>query len=131
MSRIFKWGEVVPVYKSDAPILCVVGARPNFMKIAPIMAALRAGPVPLPARLLHIGQHYDATMKDALFTQLGIPEPDIDLEIDSASHAVQTAEIMNRFEPVLDAERPAAVWSSATSTPPSPARWSHRRRVYR
>jgi UDP-N-acetylglucosamine 2-epimerase (non-hydrolysing) len=79
------------------------------MKIAPIMSALRAGPSPLPARLLHTGQHYDAAMKHAFFTQLGIPEPDIDLNVGSASHAVQTAEIMRRFEPVLDNERPAAV----------------------
>jgi len=99
----------VSIVTNAAPILCVVGARPNFMKIAPIMAALRAGPTPLPARLLHTGQHYDAAMKDAFFDQLGIPEPDIDLEVGSATHAAQTAEIMKRFEPVLEAERPAAV----------------------
>ena len=79
------------------------------MKIAPIMAALRAAPSPLPARLLHTGQHYDAAMKAAFFTQLGIPEPDIDLGVGSGSHALQTAEIMKRVEPVLDAERPAAL----------------------
>ena len=79
------------------------------MKIAPIMAALRARPMAMAARLLHTGQHYDAAMKDSFFTQLGIPEPDMDLEVGSASHAVQTAEIMKRFEPVLEAERPAAV----------------------
>lgn len=73
------------------------------------MDALRGGPAPLLARLLHTGQHYDAAMKASFFTQLGIPEPDIDLGVGSASHAVQTAEIMKRFEPVLDAERPAAV----------------------
>lgn len=93
----------------DSPILCVVGARPNFMKIAPIMAALRARPMAMAARLLHTGQHYDAAMKDSFFTQLGIPEPDMDLDVGSASHAVQTAEIMKRFEPVLEAEKPAAV----------------------
>lgn len=96
--------------KSGHPsILCVVGARPNFMKIAPVMAALHAGPDPVSARLVHTGQHYDARMKDAFFRQLDIPEPDIDLEVGSASHAVQTAEIMRRFEPVLDAARPSAV----------------------
>lgn len=79
------------------------------MKIAPVMSALAAQPHPVPARLLHTGQHYDAQMKDAFFTQLGIPEPDIDLGVGSSSHAVQTAEIMLRFEPVLDTERPAAV----------------------
>jgi len=94
---------------SNGSILCVVGARPNFMKIAPIMAALRSGTPTMAARLVHTGQHYDAAMKDAFFTQLGIPEPDQDLGVGSGSHAVQTAEVMKRFEPVLDAERPAAV----------------------
>jgi len=90
-------------------ILCVVGARPNFMKIAPIMRAFREGPTSLRARLLHTGQHYDAAMKHAFFDQLHIPEPEIDLEVGSGSHAQQTAEIMRRFEPVLDASPPLAV----------------------
>ncbi|MCB1821428.1 MAG: UDP-N-acetylglucosamine 2-epimerase (non-hydrolyzing) [Candidatus Competibacteraceae bacterium] len=93
---------------TSAKILCVVGARPNFMKIAPIMAALRQTPG-LEARLVHTGQHYDVEMNQRFFEQLGIPNPDIDLEVGSASHAVQTAEIMKRFEPVMDAEQPAAV----------------------
>ena len=88
-------------------ILCVVGARPNFMKIAPIMTALRQ--TSLAARLVHTGQHYDVAMNQQFFEQLGIPNPHVDLEVGSASHAVQTAEIMKRFEPVVDAERPAAV----------------------
>jgi len=99
----------VPKVKNAASILCVVGARPNFMKIAPIMEALRTGPAQIPARLVHTGQHYDAAMKDAFFDQLGIPEPDVDLEVGSGTHAIQTAEIMKRFEPVIDAERPAAI----------------------
>lgn len=90
-------------------ILCVVGARPNFMKIAPIMRAFSQQTSILPARLLHTGQHYDAAMKHAFFDQLHIPAPDIDLEVGSGSHAQQTAEIMKRFEPVLDAAPPAAV----------------------
>ena len=90
-------------------ILCVVGARPNFMKIAPIMRAFAQSDSPLEARLLHTGQHYDAAMKHAFFDQLHIPEPDIDLEVGSGSHAGQTADIMKRFEPVLDASPPAAV----------------------
>lgn len=90
-------------------IICVVGARPNFMKIAPIMAALAAAPKPLQARLVHTGQHYDEAMKHQFFNQLGIPHPDIDLGVGSGSHAVQTAEVMRRFEPVLDAEQPQAV----------------------
>ncbi len=94
---------------SPGAILCVVGARPNFMKIAPIIRAFRSGPDPIPTRLVHTGQHYDAQMNDAFFTQLQIPPPDIELEVGSASHAVQTAEIMKRFEPVVDAASPRAV----------------------
>ncbi|MAT64970.1 MAG: UDP-N-acetylglucosamine 2-epimerase (non-hydrolyzing) [Gammaproteobacteria bacterium] len=90
-------------------LLCVVGARPNFMKIAPLMAAFRSGPQPLTATLVHTGQHYDAAMKTAFFDQLGIPEPDIDLGVGSGSHSQQTAEIMRRFEPVLESEAPDAV----------------------
>ncbi len=92
----------------QAKILCVVGARPNFMKIAPVMAALKASSHLMPY-LVHTGQHYDAAMKHAFFDQLGIPKPDEDLEVGSGSHAVQTAEIMRRFEPVLDREQPAMV----------------------
>ena len=90
-------------------ILCVVGARPNFMKIAPIMGAFNKQGSGIEARLLHTGQHYDAAMKRAFFEQLGIPEPDVDLEVGSGSHAWQTAEIMKRFEPEIDAWRPHAV----------------------
>ena len=92
-----------------AQILCVVGARPNFMKIAPIMRALNNSELNLSASLLHTGQHYDAAMKKSFFDQLQIPEPDIDLGVGSGSHAVQTAEIMKRFEPVLDDLKPKAV----------------------
>jgi UDP-N-acetylglucosamine 2-epimerase (non-hydrolysing) len=92
-----------------AGILCVVGARPNFMKIAPLIRAMQGATPPLPVRLLHTGQHYDAEMNSQYFRALGIPDPDINLEVGSASHAVQTAEIMRRFEPVLDQEQPAAV----------------------
>jgi len=73
-------------------VVCVVGARPNFMKIAPIMAAFRAKPIS--AKLVHTGQHYDPSMSDSFFEQLGIPRPDVNLEVGSASHAVQTADIM-------------------------------------
>jgi UDP-N-acetylglucosamine 2-epimerase (non-hydrolysing) len=90
-------------------VLCVVGARPNFMKIAPIMRAFARPESRLSARLLHTGQHYDEAMKHAFFEQLSIPEPDIDLEVGSGSHAQQTAEIMKRFEPVLDDNPPRAV----------------------
>jgi UDP-N-acetylglucosamine 2-epimerase (non-hydrolysing) len=94
---------------AGAPILCVVGARPNFMKIAPIMRAMRSAVPQLPVRLLHTGQHYDPEMNRQFFQALDIPDPDINLEVGSASHAVQTADIMRGFEPVLDREQPAAV----------------------
>lgn len=90
-------------------ILCVVGARPNFMKIAPVMRAFSSPEFAIPARLLHTGQHYDAAMKHSFFEQLNIPEPDIDLEVGSGTHAQQTAQIMQRFEPVLDDCPPAAI----------------------
>lgn len=90
-------------------VLCVVGARPNFMKIAPVIAALRGEPFRLRTRLVHTGQHYDVAMNERFFQQLGIPTPDINLEVGSLSHAEQTAEIMRRIEPVLDAEAPAAL----------------------
>ena len=90
-------------------ILCVVGARPNFMKIAPIMRAFAADKSEYEPLLLHTGQHYDAAMKHSFFEQLHIPEPDIDLEVGSGTHAQQTAEIMKRFEPVLVSLSPEAV----------------------
>ncbi len=88
-------------------VLCVAGARPNFMKIAPVMAALAE--TGIAAQLLHTGQHYDAAMSDSFFADLGIPRPDHHLEVGSGSHAVQTAEVMKRFEPVLESVRPQAV----------------------
>lgn len=94
---------------AGAPILCIVGARPNFMKIAPIIRAMQSADPPIPLRLIHTGQHYDSKMNEQFFHALGIPDPDVNLEVGSASHAVQTAEIMRRFEPVLERERPAAV----------------------
>jgi UDP-N-acetylglucosamine 2-epimerase (non-hydrolysing) len=87
-------------------VMCVVGARPNFMKIAPIMAVLD-GVVPL--SLVHTGQHYDISMQTLFFQQLGIPEPSINLEVGSGSHGWQTAEIMRRFEPVIDAADPVVI----------------------
>ena len=95
--------------KSPYSILCVVGARPNFMKMAPIMAALGKLEPRLTVSLVHTGQHYDAAMNHQYFEALGIPQPDINLEVGSGSHAVQTAEVMRRFEPALDEKRPSAV----------------------
>jgi UDP-N-acetylglucosamine 2-epimerase (non-hydrolysing) len=86
-------------------ILVVCGARPNFMKIAPLIDAFRrTGRIE--TTLVHTGQHYDKRMSELFFRQLGIPEPDINLEVGSGSHAAQTAEIMKRFEPVLLDRRP-------------------------
>ena len=82
-------------------LLLVVGARPNFMKIAPIMQELARHPEAVTTRLVHTGQHYDATMSEVFFGQLGIPRPDVDLEVGSDSHARQTAAIMTAFEPVV------------------------------
>jgi UDP-N-acetylglucosamine 2-epimerase (non-hydrolysing) len=81
-------------------IINVCGARPNFMKIAPLMRAYRQHPRIAPL-IVHTGQHYDPNMSEVFFRQLQIPEPDINLGVGSASHAVQTAEIMVRFEKVL------------------------------
>lgn len=89
-------------------IMHVVGARPNFMKVAPVMAALAQSNV-VTQRLVHTGQHYDASMSDVFFQQLGLPQPDINLEVGSGSHAVQTAQIMVRFEEVVTARRPDLV----------------------
>ena len=89
-------------------IINVVGARPNFMKIAPIMATYKACNNIEPL-LVHTGQHYDEKMSDLFFKELGIPEPDINLEVGSASQAVQTAEIMKAFEPVVLKHKPDVV----------------------
>ena len=89
-------------------ILNIVGARPNFMKIAPLMEEYKHHSNIEPV-LVHTGQHYDEKMSDLFFRQLGIPEPDINLEIGSGSHAVQTAEIMKAFEPVVLEHKPDAV----------------------
>jgi UDP-N-acetylglucosamine 2-epimerase (non-hydrolysing) len=89
-------------------LLCVAGARPNFMKLAPLLDALRRDEFFDP-RLVHTGQHYDEKMSGGFFRDLGMPAPDHHLEVGSGTHASQTAEIMKRFEPVLLAESPAAV----------------------
>jgi UDP-N-acetylglucosamine 2-epimerase (non-hydrolysing) len=77
------------------------------MKIAPILRAFQAHEIP--ALLVHTGQHYDPEMNDRFFSDLALPAPDVNLRVGSASHAIQTAEIMRRFEPVVDEHRPAAV----------------------
>jgi UDP-N-acetylglucosamine 2-epimerase (non-hydrolysing) len=81
-------------------VICVCGARPNFVKIAPLIEAFNSKGN-FNTLLVHTGQHYDEKMSKLFFDDLGIPQPDIDLEVGSGSHASQTAEIMKRFEPVV------------------------------
>ena len=91
------------------PLVCVVGARPNFMKMAPLVQAF-ATHTRLPGVVLvHTGQHYDVAMSERLFTGLGLPAPDVNLEVGSATHAVQTAEVLRRFEPLVDELKPSCV----------------------
>lgn len=89
-------------------ILHVVGARPNFMKVAPVLNAVHSRPHVVQT-LVHTGQHYDANMSGAFFEQLGIRAPDVNLAVGSSSHARQTAEIMTRFEPVALERKPDIV----------------------
>ena len=98
-------------------ILHIVGARPNFMTAAPVMDALKPYPH-VQQMLVHTGQHYDANMSAVFFKELGLPEPDINLEVGSASHAVQTAGIMQRFEQIVLETRPdwVLVYGDVNST---------------
>jgi len=87
-------------------VINVVGARPNFMKVAPIVAAMKRREREFTPLVVHTGQHYDAAMSDAFFNDLELPEPDVYLGVGSASHAAQTAAVMERFEPVVLQEKP-------------------------
>jgi UDP-N-acetylglucosamine 2-epimerase (non-hydrolysing) len=89
-------------------IICVVGARPNFIKAAPVVEALRKRSG-ITVMLIHTGQHYDRQMSQLFFEELGLPEPDLDLQVGSASHGEQTGQIMIRFEPLLKQEKPDLV----------------------
>jgi UDP-N-acetylglucosamine 2-epimerase (non-hydrolysing) len=116
--RSSKRCERHPGHGTGAPaaplkLLLVAGARPNFMKVAPLIHAVRAHNAAcngsgrkIACRLVHTGQHYDQHMSGVFFEELGIPEPDNHLEVGSGSHAVQTAQIMLNFEPVCLSERP-------------------------
>jgi len=98
-------------------IISVVGARPNFMKVAPILAAIEKhngsqssrGGERIESVLVHTGQHYDAKMSDSFFEDLRLPSPDIQLGVGSGTHAAQTAEVLRKFEGVLLEHRPDAV----------------------
>jgi UDP-N-acetylglucosamine 2-epimerase (non-hydrolysing) len=87
-------------------VLNVVGARPNFMKVAPIVEAMKRRAGEFAPRVVHTGQHYDVQMSDAFFRDLGLPEPDVYLGVGSGSHAQQTAAVMQSFEPVVTKEKP-------------------------
>lgn len=87
-------------------VLNIVGARPNFMKIAPIVREMKRRSGEFLPLIVHTGQHYDAAMSDSFFADLGIPAPDYYLEVGSHSHAVQTAKIMTTFEPIVLEEKP-------------------------
>ena len=88
-------------------ILNVVGARPNFMKMAPLVHCLRKRGIH--QKLLHTGQHYDANMSKVFFDDLGLPAPDVYLGVGSGSHAEQTARVMVEFEKVCNADPPDLV----------------------
>ena len=97
-------------------IVHIAGARPNFPKLAPVHRAMHGAG--WRQTIVHTGQHYDEAMSGAFFDDLGIPEPEVNLEVGSASHAVQTARIMERFEPVLVAQKPdwVLVYGDVNST---------------
>lgn len=95
--------------RKPGSVLCIVGARPNYMKMAPLLRAFAAEPAMPPAVLVHTGQHYDPALNDRLFADLELPAPDVNLGVGSGSHAVQTAEVMKRIEPVIDQTAPSCV----------------------
>ena len=87
-------------------VINVVGARPNFMKVAPIVEAMRGRADEFASLVVHTGQHYDAEMSDHFFRDLQLPDPDVYLDVRGGSHAAQTALVMQRFEPIVLAEKP-------------------------
>src|SRR4051812_49558483 len=89
--------------------MSVVGARPNFMKAVPVVAALARRPDPVRQTLVHTGQHYDDAMSRIFLEELGVGEPDHMLDVGSGTHAAQTARVMERLEPVLVEEQPDLV----------------------
>jgi len=94
---------------ADRCVLSVVGARPNFMKVAPVIRELAARERPIRHVLVHTGQHYDDAMSRVFIDELGVAPPDHMLAVGSGTHAQQTARVMERLEPVLESERPDVV----------------------
>lgn len=102
--------SAISVRRRERPLcLLVAGARPNFMKVAPIIRALRVGDVGFDHRLVHTGQHYDDEMSGVFFRELGIPEPEFSLRAGGVTQAEQTARIMTAFERVCEQQRPELV----------------------
>jgi UDP-N-acetylglucosamine 2-epimerase (non-hydrolysing) len=99
----------IPPQGNRMRIVYVIGARPNFVKMAPVIAALRARVPDGRHVVVHTGQHYDQAMSEIFLEELGVPDPDHMLGVGSASHAVQTARVMERIEPVLESEGPDLV----------------------
>jgi UDP-N-acetylglucosamine 2-epimerase (non-hydrolysing) len=95
--------------RPSGPLVCVVGARPNYMKMAPLIRAFSSSSALPAVVLVHTGQHYDIAMNERLFADLELPPPDLNLEVGSGTHATQTADVMRRFEPVLDELAPSCV----------------------
>ena len=118
----------MPLRENICLVDIIAGARPNFMKIAPIIRAIearRARGSRLRYRLVHTGQHYDARMSGDFFEQLGIPSRDVNLEVGSGTQAEQTAAIMVRYEQLLlkAAQRACASWSATSRRRwPAPSR---------
>jgi UDP-N-acetylglucosamine 2-epimerase (non-hydrolysing) len=91
------------------PLLSVIGTRPNYMKIAPIMAAFASHNPPIAHVLVHTGQHYDANMEKVFFDALKAPAPDVNLQVGAGTHAVQTGEMMKRLDAVVDRYDPSGI----------------------
>lgn len=94
-----------PPGQTTLRLACVVGARPNFMKMAPLLRALARFPQ-VQATLIHTGQHYDQNLSDVFFAELGMPRPHLSLDVGSGKHGVQTARVIERFEAVLEGGTP-------------------------
>ena len=116
-SQLSKALQYAGIGTRNMHILHVVGARPNFMKAAPVLQAL-ARQEGIRQTLVHTGQHYDFNMSDVFFQQLGMPAPDINLEVGSGSHAQQTSQIIARFEAVVVEHKPdwVVVYGDVNST---------------
>src|SRR5207302_4575237 len=95
--------------RAAVKVVYVVGARPNFVKMAPVVSALRRRLPNAEHVIVHTGQHYDPLLSTVFFEELGVPEPDHSLDVGSGSHALQTARTMERLAPVLEAESPDLV----------------------